>query len=149
MESPLAVSQQQAVSVELIEHTADIGVRVRAATPAEAFAAVAEAMFDIMVKRDQVAAVHWWTLRVSANGWESLVVLWLEELLYRYEVERIVVRTCRIQEIAPDHLVAELSGDYFNPQSHEVRLQIKAVTYHQLRAEQTAEGFEIQVIFDI
>jgi SHS2 domain-containing protein len=135
--------------VEAIDHTADVGLRVWAATSAEAFAAVAEAMFDIMVEREGIEDAHRWQVAVDADDWEDLLIAWLEELLYLYETERMVLHSCHVREIGPSHLDAELAGDYLNPERHPTRVQIKAVTYHQLRAEETAEGFEIQVIFDI
>jgi len=137
------------VHVEPIDHTADVGVRVRAPSPAEAFACVAAAMFDFMVEREGVAPERRWSVRLEAEGWEDLLVAWLEELLYRYESEGVVPRTFHISEIASTHLVAEIEGEYLDPARHETRSQIKAVTYHQLRAEETGEGFVVQVIFDI
>lgn len=135
--------------VELIDHTADIGVRVQAPSPAEAFCAVAEAMFDFMVERDAVAPAETWQMRVEAEGWEDLVVTWLEELLYGFESQGLIPRTCHVQELDSSHVLAELAGEHLDPHRHETKLQIKAVTYHQLRAEETGEGFVIQVIFDI
>jgi SHS2 domain-containing protein len=135
--------------IEPIEHTADIGLRVWADTPADAFAAIAGAMFDAMVNREHIPPRERWSIRVIADGWEDLLVAWLEELLYLYETERAIPEACHITDIAPDHLEAELLGDYLDPTRDEQRVQIKAVTYHQLRAEETEEGFFVQVIFDI
>jgi SHS2 domain-containing protein len=135
--------------VELIDHTADIGLRVRASTSHQAFCALAEAMFDILLDREQVVPAEQWQVHVGAGGWEDLVVFFLEELLYLYEARGLAVHACTITEIGENHLDAEMSGDYLTTERPERKVQIKAVTYHQLRAEQTPRGFEIQVIFDI
>ena len=135
--------------IEFLDHTADIGVRVRAATPTQAFVATAEAMFDFMVERGQVSAIHRWPVQVEANGWEDLLVTWLEELLYLYEMERIVPSAIQVMEITSTRLTAEMEGEYLDPARHETKIQIKAVTYHQLLAESSADGFIVQVLFDI
>src|SRR5437588_8843539 len=76
--------------IEQIDHTADVGIRVRAASPSSAFIAAAEAMFDIMVDRSNVQEREEWTVGVDAEGWDELLVAWLEELLYRWEIEYMV-----------------------------------------------------------
>ena len=140
---------QSSARVELLDHTADVGVRVHADSPAAAFAAVAEAMFDVMVDRDQIEEVRTWEVRVEAEGWEDLLVVWLEELLYRYEMDLLVAHRCHIVELSPTRLLATLHGDRLDRPKHDIGVQIKAVTYHQLVAEEAEEGFVTQVIFDI
>jgi SHS2 domain-containing protein len=136
-------------STELIEHTADIGLRVTAPTPEAAFVATAEGMFDIMVSREEVQPRRTVSVEAAAEAYDTLLVAWLEELLYHYEVDRFIPREIRLPELTPQHIRAELIGDLLDPAIHEPGVQIKAVTYHQLRAEKTGQGFEIQVIFDI
>ena len=142
-------NSQSNARVELLDHTADVGVRVHADNAIAAFTAIAEAMFDVMVDRDQIEDVQTWEIRVEAEGWEDLVVAWLEELLYRYEMDLLVPYRCHIAELSPTHLLATLHGDRLDRARHDTGVQIKAVTYHQLVAEETPEEFVIQVIFDI
>ena len=135
--------------VEALDHTADVGLVVRADAPDVAFAAVAEAMVDIMVNREQVEEAESWQVEVEADGWEDLLVTWLEEVLYRFEMDGLVPHSCHVDAISPTHLLATLCGEHLDRDKHEMGVQIKAVTYHQLRAEETGEGFEIRVILDI
>ncbi len=136
--------------VEHIDHTADVGIRVLAATPEAAFIAAAEAMLDmIVVNRDAIAEAQSRQVGVEADGWEELLVAWLEELLYELEVEHLVPSSIVIRELSSDRLHAELRGESFDPDQHESGIQIKAVTYHQLVAEERDQGFQVQVIFDI
>ena len=135
--------------VEQLDHTADIGLRIEADSAAEAFEAAAAATFDVLVDRERVEERETRELSLRADGWEDLLVSWLEELLYWYEGERFVLRSARVREIEPERLVAEVRGERLDVERHEPGLQIKAVTYHQLRAEETSEGFLVQVIFDI
>lgn len=135
--------------IEQIDHTADIGVVVRAATPKDAFIAVAGAMLDYMVERDQVPEAQERTLEITADCWEDLLVTWLEELLYLFESERFVPKRIELAELTPDRLQARLHGDTLDPERDETKIGIKAVTYHQLKAEEMEEGFAVRVIFDI
>jgi SHS2 domain-containing protein len=135
--------------VRSIDHTADVGLQVEADGPAAAFAAVAEAMIGIMVTRSQIEPRESWSVGVEAAGWEDLLVTWLEEILYLFEMEGRVPHRITMAEITSNHLAATVQGERLDRTRHEVGVQIKAVTYHQLRAEETDKGFEIQVIFDI
>ena len=136
-------------TVSHIDHTADVGIRVSAPSAAEAFVAAAEGMVDIMVDRTEVAERETWSIELEATAWDDLLVAWLEELLYRYETERLIPKRIELGRLSPDRLAGELHGEHLDPQRHDTGVQIKAVTYHQLRAEETEAGFEIQVIFDI
>lgn len=138
-----------AAEVEYIDHTADVGIRVRADTATDAFAAAAESMFDIMLNREAVSEAHTWQVSADAEGWEDLLVAFLEELLYRYEMQREVPRHVHIHDLTPQHITAQTRGDYLDPARHEPDVQIKAVTYHQLRAAERDGRFEVSVIFDI
>lgn len=135
--------------VEQIDHTADVGLRVVGATPADTFAALAEGMVDFMVDRAGIEPAERRTVAVRGDGWEDLLVRWLEEILYLYESEGFVPQSVRVVDIDPDRIQGELLGAPLDPAHHELGIQIKAVTYHGLLAQETPEGFGAQVIFDI
>jgi SHS2 domain-containing protein len=40
-------------------------------------------------------------------------------------------------------------GEKIDPGRHEIKTEIKAVTYHGLYLRQTERGWEAQVIFDV
>ncbi|HLJ68257.1 MAG TPA: archease [Chloroflexota bacterium] len=142
------------VTVSLIDHTADIGVDVLAPDPAAAFVAAAQGMFDIVVGREAALSAAGGTglsrsIELRADGWEDLLVAWLEELLFIYETERVVPAAIDMAEISASHLAATMQGHILDPCGPQTGLQIKAVTYHQLRAGPSKRGFEIRVIFDV
>jgi SHS2 domain-containing protein len=136
-------------TISYLDHTADVGVDITAPTAVEAFVAAAEAMFDVMVDRQRVAPVQTWTVEVQAERWEDLLVVWLEELLWLYESEGMLPHDILIGTMGPTNLRAVIEGDTLNRMRDDPRVQIKAVTYHQLRAEETPEGFALRVIFDV
>lgn len=135
--------------IELIDHTADVGLDVRAADGPAAYAAVAEGMFDILLDRSRVEPAESWEVQVDGADSGELLVTWLEELLYLYESEGRALRSCTVLDLSSTHLRAEVTGERFDRTKHDPHVQIKAVTYHQLHAEETPDGFHIRVIFDI
>ena len=87
--------------IEQIDHTADVGLRIVATTPADAFSALAEGMVDFMVERAGLEAAARRPVTVRGNGWEDLIVRWLEEILYLYESEGFVAPTVQLPNGAP------------------------------------------------
>jgi len=151
------MSQESAESVAgyaQIDHTADVGVSAWGPTPASAFAEVALGMFAIMLDADPTTwqgagepAEH--RVRVSGSGWPLLLVNWLSELLFLFEVERFVPRTICLTECAPPHCAATLIGTRLASMDEAAGTSVKAVTYHRLAVDVSPEGAEIRVILDI
>lgn len=133
---------------ESTEHTADLGLVAYGETLKEAFENAAFGMFDLMVEvagadeRDEVKA------RVEADDVESLLVAFLNELLYVFETRRLVLSRFEITDWDEEtYLVAHARGAPLKDQ--ERRVAIKACTYHDIRVERTAQGFEVEVLFDV
>lgn len=134
---------------KLLDHTADIGIIVSGRDLPEVFGNAAYAMFDILTDVDSVRQTESYSLRVSAENVEDLLVAWLSELLYRYETERVIFSKFAIDDISNGKLSATIFGEKIALGRHEIKTEIKSVTYHQLRVERTGDGWEAQVIFDV
>jgi len=134
---------------ELLDHTADIGIIAFGRDLPEAFGNAAYAMFDILTDINRIRETDSFDLQVSASNIEDLLVAWLNELLYRYETERIVFSKFAIDDINDSNLSATVSGEKIAPDRHEIKTEIKSVTYHQLKVEKMDDGWRAQVIFDV
>jgi len=134
---------------ELLDHTADIGIIAFGRDLPEAFGNAAYAMFDILTDINRIRETDSFDLQVSASNIEDLLVAWLNELLYRYETERIVFSKFAIDDINDSNLRATVSGEKIAPDRHEIKTEIKSVTYHQLKVEKMDDGWRAQVIFDV
>ena len=134
---------------ELLDHTADIGIVAFGRDLPEAFAAAAYAMFDILTDIDNIQEAGSFELQISAINVEELLLAWLDELLYRYETERYVNRRFVINDMSDTSLSASVFGEKVDPTRHEIKTEIKSVTYHQLRIEKMEDEWEAQVIFDV
>lgn len=134
---------------DLLDHTADIGIIAFGKSLPEAFGNAAYAMFDILTDVEKIREDQGFEIQVSAINIEELLVVWLDELLFRYETERIIFKRFEISELTEKELKAMIFGEKIDKKRHEIKVEIKNVTYHQLKIEKTPESWKIQVIFDL
>jgi len=153
----------------VLEHTADVGLRGFGKTPEELFAAMAVGMIRLILSPDsQVSHTEERHIEVEGYDPESLMVAWLSELLFQIYSEGFLpggIQSIKIQE--PENVSADsggysasavISGEKFQPETHELVLEIKGVTYHMLKVERLDESgrdldpeaqWYAQVILDI
>jgi len=133
--------------IEELSHTAEIGVRVQAHTPEELFACTAQAMFRLLrVRLDTRGEAGHRLVTIDSIDGESLMVDWLNELVYLHEISKLIFTEYTILRWTATHLEAEIYG---YPASGAPALHIKAVTYHQLVILADTNGWTAQVFFDI
>ena len=134
---------------ELFEHTADLGLRVRAATLDEFFADAARGLFAIVVTNlDSVRPVVERTYNLAGTELDYLFFDWLTELLYTFESERLLLAEFQVR--VDDHgLHAVCRGETVDAVRHQLEHEVKAVTYHGLKVQPTNSGWLAEVIVDI
>lgn len=135
-------------SVEIIEHTADVGIIARGETVEDVFAAAAEGMLAFIVQAEEVASRESRRRVVEADDREGLLVAWLNDLLLVLNAEGFVPREVVIVQCTETRLVADVRGEPADPARHHFRLDVKAATYHQLRVAED-DGWTAHVIFDV
>ena len=136
---------------EIIDHTADVGIRVEGASLEELFSLAAEATFDLVVesKRSYIPSIEV-PISIEAPDVDQLMVRWLQELLFVFDSRRLVLSKFYIDDIDATHLEGMAVGMKYDSTRHHQKRDIKAVTYHKLKVERTEEGrFKAEVIFDI
>lgn len=134
---------------EMFEHTADVGLRVTAGDLNGLFAEAGRGFFWLTIENlEEVRAVQEITVELESSDLEALLIDWLSELLFRFETEYVVLKEFDVQ-VEGTRLRATARGEPLDTERHEVHLNIKAVTYHGLRVERTADGWVAEVIFDI
>ena len=134
---------------DIIDHTADTGIVAYGTDMKEAFANAAYAMFSLIADLERVKEETCRTIAVEAADRESLVVAWLNELLYLFDVERIVFKRFDVTELADTSLKAEGHGEEIDASRHSLRVGVKAATYHMLRVTENSGYYSIRVIFDV
>jgi SHS2 domain-containing protein len=134
---------------ELLDHTGDLGIRVWATDIKGIFQEAARALFDIITDLEKIAVHLSREVVVKRDGWEELLVAWLNELLYLHEVGGLLFCDFVLSELDERRIKAVAKGEEFERGRHCIKTSIKAVTYHQLEVKEKDGRWEAQVIFDI
>jgi SHS2 domain-containing protein len=134
---------------ELFEHTADLGLRVHANSLQELFIDAARGLLVMHVANpDDVRPLESKTISLTADGPAYLFFDWLSELLYAFETDKLLFSDFELK-IDGNKLSAVCRGEPMDETRHRMEHEVKAITYHSLRVEQTASGWEAEVIVDI
>jgi protein archease len=136
---------------ETFDHTADLGLRIHAADLDDLFRTAALGLFDVIVaNRQEVEERESEEITLSADTPESLLVDWLNELIFRAETEHRLF--CRFDvKVAADclSLSATIYGEPIDPARHVLDHEVKAATRHGLRLFRDGGTWVAEVILDI
>jgi SHS2 domain-containing protein len=130
---------------EQLEHTADLALRVFASSLSELFATAALAMFSQLADLTSIAASVQLQVVLESLERESLLVDWLNELLYLHETRGEVYSEFAFEELSHHRLRARVSGG----QPAQTYTIIKAATYHDLSIRETQDGLVATIVFDV
>ncbi len=133
---------------ETFDHTADVGIRIFGRTYEEVMANAAYALFDLLTDLTRVRETLSHPIRVEAADREELLVCWLSELLFLFESRGYLFKRFEFSHLSQRSLQAVAHGEIFSPSRHECKIEIKAVTYHQVAVRESDGGWEGRVIFD-
>jgi len=133
------------VGHELLEHTADLGLRAWGPTLEEAVAEAIVGLAELMGAR---AAGSGRPLSLRAEGADdgSRFVGLLNEVVFVVETEAVAVAAARVRREG-QALVAELEVVELEPEAEG--MGVKAATYHQLAVDEGPEGAEVRVYLDV
>lgn len=135
---------------ELIEHTADIGIRVKGDDLKELFKNAALAMFDIIAEKVtdiESSSIEKCLVKQEADNLDELFINWLNELLSLSATQEKIFCEFTFKNLDEQNLEAEVDG--CDIKSYKVNSEIKAATYHELKLEKTDSGWLAEVIFDV
>ena len=134
---------------ETFEHTADLGLRVRAGHLNGLFEDAARALFSvIVVNSDSIELVQEVPIRLSAGRLDDLLFDWLAELLYLCDARHLLFRQFQV-EVRDNQLTAVARGEPIDRSRHELDMEVKAITYHGLKVERDGDGWLAEVIVDL
>ena len=133
---------------EIVNHTADVGIIAYGASINQAFANAARALFSLITELDNVEEVLHRDIELIAPDQESLLVEWLNELIYLFDVENIVFKRFDITQLNNKRLKARSYGEKVDSSKHRLKIGVKAATYHMLKVDKD-NGCKVQVLFDI
>jgi len=134
---------------EIIDHTADVGIIAYGADVEELFSNAALALFSLITEPESIEGKFHLDLEVSSEDIDSLLVEWLNELIYLFDVKHILFNHFDIKSLTHNELKATCYGEDFDPMKHNIKAGVKAATYHMLKLDKSDDGFKAEVILDI
>lgn len=134
---------------EVFEHTADIGLHAYGRNLPELFIHAAQGMESLMVAPDQVQPITSREIAVEGHDTLSLLVAWLNELIFLFDTDYLLFRDFAIDTITETRLTGRATGETYDAQRHELSSAIKAVTWHEAAIDRTDQGYQARIIFDI
>lgn len=137
------------MTISFFDHTGDIGVDVRADTPERVFEEAGRALFETIADTTNVRSSA--EREVTAEGEDRAEVLnrFLQKLLVIFDEEKLLLPHVRVGKLTERFVRAVASGETYDPDRHEGRTELKAVTWHELAVEKTTDGWRARVVFDV
>jgi len=134
---------------EIIDHTADVGVIAYGADLKQLFTNAALALFSLVTEPGSIRQELQRDVKIISEDKDSLLVEWLNELIYLFDAEHILFSRFDIERLTNDGLKASCYGENVDPLRHKIRIGVKAATYHMLKIDKDSNGYRVQIIFDI
>jgi SHS2 domain-containing protein len=135
------------------DHTGDVGVKLSAPTLHALFREAAAAFTETITDIAAVRASSSDDVSLGAPTLDDLLVEWLNELLYRFEVRNLLPADATVSVTETDNgcsLTGRILSESFDPLRHPVKVLIKGVTYHLMNVRRSESGgWETSVVFDI
>ncbi len=139
---------------EIIEHTADVGLKIYGETKQELFQNAARGMFFLItgssITLGYIKNKRYWKVECKGFGIEDLLVSWLSDLLYIHHTEFVIFGDFIIRYLTEQFIQSEVWGVKIKEYSYQVEKEIKAVTYHNLQVFKNKRNqWETTIFFDI
>ena len=138
---------------EILDHTADIMVRITATTREELCDEARLALYAVaghlLAAATDTEPSRTTTISVTGDDFAEVMHDWLSELLFWLEGRgRLCIPTGPFQ-VDDQRLQVPVTVVPLNRRACRFDREVKAVTYHQLAAGPTADGWSATVILDI
>lgn len=137
---------------QILEHTADKGVRAWGETLEELFENAARGMYRLVIDPEGKHPNVTVPIRVEVVDpldRSDLLVRWLRELIYLTDLEKLVFTAFRVHSITETTVEGEAIGLVVEDNAQLDGAPVKAVTYHLLRVEPTATGWQAEFYVDV
>jgi SHS2 domain-containing protein len=131
--------------------TADAGLEVFGANLEELFADAAIGMTEIMVELDGLEERQEIAFELEGDDLEDLFFKWLSEVIFYKDAECLLLKRCelRIDEKDKPALKAQVFGDEIDPKRHNLKVDVKGVTYYKFGIKKENDHWRGEVVFDL
>ena len=140
---------------EIIQHTADMGIRVWGEDWNTLFEEAARGMVSLIVDFTSVLEKEKRELLIEGENGEELLLNWLREILFLIEGGMVFARfqiredSFSCKDINNYKFSGLLSGEKYDPSRHDICTEIKAVTRHGLVLKKKGPWWVTSILFDV
>lgn len=133
--------------IEIINHTADIGIKVSGKNIEELFLNSVKGLYKIIeVKYNGYEDLL--KINLKSDNLEELLVKFLNELIYYIETKKIGgdIKKIKIENVIGGY---ELNAELRIRKIKNIGKEVKSATYHNLKVEKVKDGYQTKIIFDL
>lgn len=127
-----------------LDHTADVAIAVFGSDLETLFTTSAQALFSLAFEPGKLHPLHQFTVILTAPDPETLIIDWLNELLYLSDKNNAYFFMFEFQKLQPTELTACVEATCIR----SIKCAIKAATFHNIAIIQAADGFRTEIVFD-
>ncbi|MCP4580237.1 MAG: archease [candidate division Zixibacteria bacterium] len=127
----------------------DFEFEAKADTLEKLFETCGLATFEAMTDVSRVEAIVEIHFDVSAESLEELLYAFLAELIYVKDVDSVFISKYDISLQENYDLSCKAWGEIIDSEKHNLRTDVKAVTYHKLEIKKSNGGYSAHVILDL
>jgi len=130
---------------------ADVAFRATAKTIEELFVECAKATEEAMVDTKKVKPVLTKKINITSDALDKLLFDWLSELVFFKDAETLLFSkfSVKIAKGKVYKLTGTAAGEKIDHKRHDLRADVKAITWHMFELKQTKAGWTAQIIEDI
>lgn len=136
------------MAYEFFEHKADVGIRGTGSSLEEAFESAAKALFEVMTDTKKIVPLKAIEIKCEAANVEELFVEWLNTLLSEATINNMLFSRFMVK-IENNRLTGTAKGEEMDAKRHELKTEVKAATYSQLKVAEKDGSFVAQCVVDV
>ncbi len=136
-------------SFTFFDHTADMGITIRAPSLPQLLAPAGEALYAAIGLLAASGDSQALSLELPGSNSAELLRDYLGELLILFERDRRMVLRVQVLTYCDKQLSATLFTQAIDYKRSVFHREVKAITYHELQVQETSGGYEATVILDI
>ena len=141
------------MSYKFFDHTADIAVEVSGQTLEELFLSSAAAWKETVIEQKEFNGSDSKNISIISESLEILLVQFLSELNYFLLTKEWLMNSIEELKIKEQndryHLNAKIYGEEYDSEKHFLKVEIKAVTFHQMEIKRKKNEFSTSIVFDV
>jgi SHS2 domain-containing protein len=134
---------------EILEHPSDLGIEAHGDSIQELFRNAARGLMSVIAGASRIEPQQEKSVFIPAIDRENLMVRWLTEILYLYDAEKFLTADVKYETLNDTLLKATLLGEPYDASKHELKLDVKAITYHQLSISERNGMWTARIFVDI